>query len=110
MARREKKNLLPLIVLTVIFWGMLGAMIVLVDPLVIRDFPIVSAYFGFFLTLFLAVFFMVTLIMNNTRRGLLVSVGVTVFFVLRLIRLGNVVNAVLLFSLLGVIDFYFSNR
>ena len=97
-------------VLTIIFWGSLSAMMVLVDPLVIRDFPIANAYFGFFLTLFLAVFFIVTLILNNTGRGFLVSLGITVFFILRLIRLGNVVNAVLLFGLLGVIDFYFSNR
>lgn len=110
MVRRDKKRLLPLILLILIFWGSLLAIVFLVDPFILRDFPFTNSYLAFFLIFFFAWFFLLTLLMNNTRRGFYYSLGLSVFLALRLIRLGNIVNGVLLLSLLVVIDFYFTNR
>lgn len=108
--RRDKKNLVPLFFLMVLFWGMLVAMVVLVDPFVLKDFPIENSYSLFFVVVFLAIFFLLSLVIGSARRGLIYSVGIVIFLGLRLIRLGNVVNGALLFGLVMAIDYYFENR
>ena len=110
MVRREKKRVLPLVMLTLLLWGALVAMVVWVDPAVIKDWPWQSVYFIFFLVWWLAWFFGLTLVLNNTRRGGLYALATTGVLMLRLIRLGNIVNVMLLVGLIVVIDFYFSNR
>jgi len=110
MSRREKKQLLPLILLTILFWAMLVLIIVKVDPLVLKNFPIQDSYGLFLGIVFMAWFFLLALIFNNTRRGFIYALGIALLLGLRLIRLGNIVNGVLLFGLLVVIDFYLANR
>lgn len=110
MSRREKKSVVPLVALTIIAWvGVIGQ-IVLVDPAIVKDWPITNGYVSFLATVFAAMFFLFTLIFNKTRRGLLVAIGMTVLLILRLNRLGNVVNVGLVTGLLVGIDFYLANR
>jgi hypothetical protein len=54
----------------------------------------------------LALFLTSSLLVANSRLGLLISSGVTTFLILRLHSLGNIVNLILLFSLLVTIEVY----
>ncbi|MBI2009671.1 MAG: hypothetical protein HYS86_00695 [Candidatus Chisholmbacteria bacterium] len=110
MRRREKKTTLPLLVLTCLSFGGLGFLLWQVDPLVVRDFIWAGVYVPFFGVFFLAWFFLITLVLNNSRRGLLYALVLTVILILRLVRLGNVVNVALLLALTVAIDFYFQSR
>jgi len=92
----------PLIILTVIFWVALVGTIFWVDPEILKG--------GFLFIFFGAWFFLLTLLLNNTRRGLLYGLGLTIMLGLRMMRLGNIINLILLLSVVVVVDFYFLNR
>lgn len=107
---KNKKALWPLIILSLLTWGMVVAMIFFVEPILIKDLLIPDSYILFFGLMFLAVFFGLTLISRSVYRGLLTAFGVTLFLWLRVLRLGNVVNALLLLALILIIDFYIRSR
>ena len=96
--------------LAVLSWLAVGGLVLLVEPTTIKDVIIEGFYLPFILLVFLTVFFSATLALNSSRRGLLLAIGISGFLILRLMKLANIVNGLLLFSLIGVIDFYFSSR
>lgn len=110
MSRHKKKTFIPLLGLTIVSWGFLGALGYLVEPTTVKDVLIPGGYVPFFGLCFLAVFFLITLVFNNMRRGFLFGLGVTGFLLLRLMRLGNIVNELLLLAFVAVIEYYFSSR
>jgi len=110
MAKAKKRQYLPLAILTVLMWVVLGAIVILVDPLILKDFPFTNSYLIFFIVWFLTWFFSISLILLSSKRGFLYSTMLTIVLMLRLIRLGHVANLVLLVGLTVAIDFYFSSR
>lgn len=106
----EGKNYLPALLLTVFFWGLVFLIVLKVDPLILADFPIRGSYFLFFLMVFLAVLFLSSLVLANSRRGLLVAVAVVVIGYLRLLKLLNPLNLILLIGLLIGIELYFRSE
>lgn len=102
--------MLPLLLLTLLSWAAVGAVIWAVDPLVVRDFLWRDAYISFFVLVFLAWFFLLSLLFNNSRRGFLYAMTLTTILLLQLVRLGNIINVVLLVALSFAIDFYFHSR
>jgi len=60
----------------------------------------------FFIVLFLAILFTFSLIFQNSRRGLLASVVVTIFILLRFWGIGNVLNLILLVGLAVSLEIY----
>jgi hypothetical protein len=104
MGIRRRKNLFPLLILTLISWALFSFIFFLVNPEIIRDFPFKSLYFPFFFTLFLSIFFTAALILSHSRRGFLVAVGVISFLYLRLIGLGHILNGILLVSFFLILE------
>lgn len=89
----KRKNFLPTLLLIVfIFLALLG-MVYFFPP---NNSFIISLFFILIFLLFLFVF---SLIFGKTRNGFIVAVGITLFLVLRLFGVGNVLNFLLLTSL-----------
>lgn len=81
-----------------------------VDPQVLADFPLPSSYLLFFLMIFLAVFFLMSLLLGNSRRGFLVALGVIILGYLRLWGLWGWGKIVFLLVTLAAFEVYFSGR
>jgi hypothetical protein len=108
--QHEKKRYLPSLVLTVVFWLMVAAIILGVDPQVLANIPFENSYVLFFVPLFLAVLFMSSLLLGNTRRGLLTATGVVIYGLLRIWGLGNWLNSMFIVGAFGAFEFYFNKR
>lgn len=110
MAKRQRKNFLATLVLIIFFWLTLGLMIWLIEPELIKDILIPNFYLPFFINIFLALFFTLAVIFTNSRRGFLSSLGIIIFLILRLYRLDNLLNIILIISFIVVLEFYFTGK
>ncbi len=111
VTRKERnRNFLPALILTILWWSLLGLMIWRVDPGVVADFPVSGSYAPFFLLLFLSLWFTASLLLANTRRGLFVALSGVLWGYLRLWHMGNLLNTLLLISAIGALEVYFSVR
>lgn len=104
--RRIKKNYVPAILLSLLFWILFGLLIMFVDPSLIENFVFKSTYLLFFVLLFLSVFFSASLLLSSSRRGFLISLGVCGALLLRVKSLGNIINLLLLIVFLVLLEFY----
>lgn len=99
-----RKNFIATFLLTVFLWATWTIFFLLVPP----------EYFltplAFLLISFLAVLFTFALLFANTRRGLLVALGVTVFMILRYFEIGNYLNLLLLAGIFLSLEYYLSNK
>ena len=79
MVNRRRKNFFPTLILIFFFWTTLGLMVYFVEPETLKNILIPGLYLPFFLNLFLALFFTLAIIFINSRRGFLISLGITAF-------------------------------
>jgi len=108
--RRRRKNFLLTFILIVIFWAIFSFIIFFIEPEQVKNFIIPGAYLPFFVNLFLALFFTLSIIFNNTSRGFLVSIGIILFLILRLHDLGNLLNVFLIVGLILALEFLFTSK
>ncbi|MBU2051965.1 hypothetical protein KKH13_02050 [Patescibacteria group bacterium] len=94
--------------LIVVLWSLLGLMVYFVEPELVRDILIPGFYLPFFLVFFPACWLTLAAIWGNSRRGLLSAVGLSLFLILRIYHLGNVLNLLLIFGILITVDHYFN--
>ncbi|PIP51804.1 hypothetical protein COW80_00525 [Candidatus Beckwithbacteria bacterium CG22_combo_CG10-13_8_21_14_all_01_47_9] len=106
--RPRRKNYLPTLILIVILWSLLGLMLFFVEPELVKNILLPGLYLPFFLLFFPAGFFSLAVILGNTRRGLLVTIGLTCWLILRLYQLDNGLNLLLILGILIVADRYFN--
>ncbi|OGY19103.1 MAG: hypothetical protein A3F04_01630 [Candidatus Chisholmbacteria bacterium RIFCSPHIGHO2_12_FULL_49_9] len=106
----RRRNFLPALFFALLFWGVVGFFIFFVDPELVRDWLFHGTYLPFFLSLWLALFLTASLLFAHTRRGFLLSFGVIVFLALRVLGLGHLLNAILLFSFLVFFELALSAR
>ncbi len=106
--RQARKNYLPTLILIVALWSFLGLMLNFVEPALVKDILIPGAYLPFFAIFFPASWFTLAIIWGNTRRGLLMAIGLNVFLLLRIFQLGNALNLVLILGILIAVDRYFN--
>ena len=85
-------------------------MIFFVEPEMIKDIPFKDSYLPFFFNLFFALFFTLAVIFGNSRRGFLVSFGISLFLFLRPFGLGNLLNFLLLAGVTILFDQYFTKK
>ena len=104
---RRGKNFLPTLIIIVFLWLCLGFLIFFVEPEMIKNIIIPGGYFLFFVNLWLALFFTLAIVLNNSFRGMLVSTFIIVFLILRLFKLGNWLNLLLLTAIAIAFDRYF---
>jgi len=100
----KRKNFLPLLVITVIFWLLLGAIIYFLSP------DAFGAVFLLFLVIFLTVFFTSSILFANSKRGGVIATSITLFIFLRFIGVGNIVNLLLLVGIVVTIELYFFKK
>jgi hypothetical protein len=81
---------------------MLGGLIYFVDPQTFAVIPL------FFVTVFVSLLFTSSLIFANSRRGLVISIGLTFFLILAYLGVGNILNLILIVAIATCIELYFS--
>lgn len=99
----RRKNFLPSLVITILLGISLALIVYFTDP------SESIFVFIFFLNLFLFSMFIFSLLFANSRRGLIISVCLTLFVILRYFGVGNILNAVLLAGL-GIIAIIYNER
>lgn len=89
-------------------WVLLGLLVYFVEPALVKNILIPGLYLPFFLLFFPAGWFTLAIILGNPRRGLLVSLSLTCFLILRVYRLDNILNSLLILGILITVDRYAS--
>lgn len=89
----KRKNFLPSLMVTVILGLFLSAIVFFTEPH--GGFLILL----FFVLTFLFLFFLLSLLFVSSKKGLVVSILTTIFLVLRMYGIGNILNAILLLGL-----------
>ncbi|MEA3355254.1 MAG: hypothetical protein U9Q63_02085 [Patescibacteria group bacterium] len=102
--KKRRKNYLPSLILTLVLWGFLFSMIFYIEPELVKDILIKGFYLPFFLLFIPTIFLSLALILGNSKRGLLISVGLGIFLILRIYELGNVLNLLLITGIVIAID------
>lgn len=105
--RKKRKNFLPTLILILVLWVSLGGLIYYVDPELVKDMVVPGLYLPFFLMFFPASFLTLAAVFTNSRRGLLGAMMITGFLVLRIYKLGNFLNFLLLLAIAVAVDRYF---
>jgi len=101
--KKYRKNFLPTLIATAVLWVFIALLTYFVDP------QTTGAVTLFFALLFTSLLFTLSLLFTNTRRGLIASVAITLFFILKVLGVGHVVNLVLLLGLAVAVEILFSN-
>ncbi|OGM18664.1 hypothetical protein A2686_04325 [Candidatus Woesebacteria bacterium RIFCSPHIGHO2_01_FULL_38_10] len=99
-----RKNFFPAMLLTILLWLGVVFIIYFVNP---SDLGAVQL---FFIISFLASLFTFSTLLANTRRGLLIAIGLTIFLVLRYLGVGNILNLLLILGLTITTEIYFSKK
>ncbi len=100
----KRKNFLPSLIANLLLWASLGFIIYFLDPFSF------GAIFLFFIVLFLSLLFTTALIFGNTRRGLLLSIIIALFLLLRYFGIGNILNLILIIGLGVTIELYLGRK
>ncbi|HEX6976922.1 MAG TPA: hypothetical protein VF185_01000 [Patescibacteria group bacterium] len=98
---RKRKNFFPLLAITLFLWISLLLIIVFVDPDTFGAVPV------FFTIVFATLFFSLTTIFINVRRGLITAAAITLFIILRYFGVGNIVNLILITATALAFELYF---
>lgn len=91
---------------TVMAWTVVGLMIYFVDPDNVKDLIVPGGYLLFTALLSLAVFLLLTIIFLSARRALWWTLGLLVFFYLRINGLGSLLNGMLIIGILVCGELY----
>jgi len=65
---------------------------------------------AFLALIFVLLLFLFSLLFNGTRRGFVIAASTTLFLILRLLGLGNILNLLLLVGVSATIEWYFSTN
>jgi len=104
--RKQRKNYLPTVILIIVLWGLLGVLITQVEPELVKNILIPGLYLPFFLLLLPASFLTLAIALANTKRGLLMALGLNAFLILRVFELGNLLNLILIMGIVIAMDRY----
>jgi len=104
--RKTAWERLPAILFCLYWWMLLGFFLFWVDPEVIRDIFIPRSYWPILIVLFGTVLTTMGVIRQNWVKGLVWAIAVSLFMVLRLLGLGNIVNLLLIGGVMLSIEYY----
>jgi hypothetical protein len=100
----KRKNFLPSLIFTLLLWIGLGLVVYFVDP------QTFGGIYLFFFLVFVSLLFTFSLIFTSSRRGLILSIVLTIFLVLRYFGVGNILTFILILALGVTIELYFARR
>jgi len=98
--KRARKNFLPTLIVTFLLWCLLGFLIYFMDPETIGAVPI------FFALIFMVFLFTFSTLLASKRRGILTSLTLTIFLILRYFGVGNIINFLLLLGIAVAAEIY----
>lgn len=101
---RKRKSFTPTIVVSFALWTLIVFLLLFVDPVT----P--GIIYVFFILLFFAIFLPSALLLAKARRGLLLTLVIIIFLVLRYFQIGNVINLILIASAFGLLEYYLTTR
>ncbi len=99
---KTRKNFFPTLIITLLLWLSLGTLIYFVEP----DTPGVVPLF--LVNAFFALLFTFSTLLENSRRGLIIALGLTIFLMLRYLGIGNIINFLLIFGIGLSVELYFT--
>lgn len=99
---KTRKNFFPTMLITILIWLGLGALVYFVEPDKIGALPL------FFVVLFTALLFSFSTIFGNSRRGLIMALGLTLFLIMRYFGVGNIINFLLILGVGISVELYFT--
>ncbi len=95
---KERKNYFPTLAAIVFLATAISGIVYFTDPYT----PLVVVLF--FILLFVLLLLTLSALLSNTRRGIIASIVITLFLILRVLGIGNIVNLILLAGLGVVAD------
>ncbi len=101
---KRRKNFFPTLIVLVLSWGLIFALIYSVDPTSPGAVP------AFFILVFIASLFTFSTLLANSRRGLLSTLVLTFFLLLRYLGVGHLLNLLLLLGLAITTEIYLSRN
>ena len=99
---RTRRNFLLTLLIATSLWAAVAGIIYFAEPEVFGAVPL------FFSLVFFAILFTASLLFGNKRRGLITTISLTLFLLLRYFGIGNILNFLLLAGLAITIEFYLS--
>lgn len=99
-----RRSFLPTFIITVLLWTGAFGIVYFIDPHKKGAIPL------FFLVVLFALFFTLSIVFMNSRRGFLASGAVTLFIILRYFGLGNLLNLFLIGGISIALEIYFSKQ
>ena len=103
-AARLRKNFFGTLLATIILWTLLGVVIYFTNPASLIN------IFLFLLIFFFATLFTLSTILTHTRKGVLIASVLTIFMILRILGVGNLLNFILLIALSVAAEIYFQKN
>ena len=100
----KRKNFLPTLVVTILLWILLGLLVYFVDP------TYFGAIFSFFVLVFMALLFTISLFFASSRRGLIGAISIVFYLFLAYLGIGNYLNLVLIIAIAVCIELYFGAK
>jgi len=104
--RSPSRIRIPYLLTAMIWWAAVGVVVYHLEPQTLSDIGMPGMYLPWWVLWFLALFFSLYGLGTKGRRALWWTTGILVFSFLRLLGLGTLLNAVLIISLLLVIEYY----
>lgn len=106
----HKKRFFFTFIFTVLSWGVWIYVLLSIPPEYPNHFlSIPLSYIFFFAPLFVSLFLTITLLLGNTRRGFLLSMGIIVLLILQLLKTVNFLTVGLLLASLLVFELYYTH-
>jgi len=99
----KRKNFLPTFLIALFFWANIGFIILFIPPSLL-------AIGYWLLAIFIALFLTLSLVFANSRWGFLTALGITIFLILRLLKMANYLNIILLGGILISLEVYLRKR
>jgi hypothetical protein len=103
-AVKLRRNFFGTLLATIALWILLGAVVYFTNP------DSLVNIFLFLLMFFFATLFTLSTILTHTRKGMLVASALTIFLILRILGVGNLLNFILLIALAVAVEIYFQKN
>ena len=95
---------MPTLLVAASFWAVIAGVVYFVEPEIFGAIPL------FFALVFFALLFTSSLIFGNKRRGVITSISLTLFLLLRYFGVGNILNFLLIVGLATTVEIYLAKR
>lgn len=102
----KKKRYGWLLFFTAVNWLAVILLVLFVDPKNLKDILFINSYLPMMILLFGAFFWVMTIIFMSTRRAIMWTMAIILFIYLRIWGMGNILNAILIFGILGSLEIY----